>query len=90
MRKHLFHDYWSMAFLLRKREYVAGNTDEIFPKCQYKKVDSNTVKKSTVCKTYFKTTLGITDRCIRTVMKKKRKVAVNLIERIKNNINSIL
>lgn len=71
-----------MASLVRQREYIARNMEEIKPKYQYKRIDSNRKfknafyfyldgTKTRVCKTFFKNTLDITDRCIRTVIEKK-------------------
>lgn len=59
--------------------------EEIKPKYQYKRLDSNRKLKNAfffylngtktkVCKTFFKNTLNITDRCIRTVIEKKNNI----------------
>lgn len=82
IRKGLFDNYWKMGSLMRQRDYIAMHMTDIVPKYQYKKVDSNRKlknafylqvdnKKQRVCKTFFKNTLGINDRPIRTVLDSK-------------------
>lgn len=79
IRQGLFDNYWKMGSLMRQRDYIAMHMTNIVPKYQYKKVDSNRKlknafyfhvddKKQRVCKTFFKNTLGINDRPIRTVL----------------------
>lgn len=70
-----------MASLIRQRDFIGNSMTTIQPKYQYKKIDNNrkakhafyfTVrgKKTIVCKTFFKNTLDINDRPIRTVIEK--------------------
>ncbi|KAL4713142.1 hypothetical protein ACJJTC_004528 [Scirpophaga incertulas] len=81
-RKSIFDGYWRMGLLSRQRDFIASHIVEIKPKYQYKRVDSNRKNKQAfylpsngdkirVCKTFFKNTLGINDRPIRTVIDKK-------------------
>lgn len=80
-RQKLFEGYWKMGSLERQREFIARSMKEIVPKYQYKKADSHRKSKHSfyfeidstrfrVCKIFFKNTLGITDRPIRTVINK--------------------
>lgn len=81
VRQQLFEGYWGMGSLQRQRDFIARSMTEIVPKYQYKKLDSNRKPKHAfsfevnrsklkVCKIFFKNTLGITDRPIRTVISK--------------------
>lgn len=81
-RLELFKTYWSLGDLTRQRDFLATNMLEINPTYQYKKEGSNRKlnhafyfeingKRIRVCKEFFKNTLGINDRPIRTVISKK-------------------
>lgn len=70
-----------MGSLIRQRDYIAKHMSEIKPKYQYKRLDNNRLAKHSfyltvnnvkqrVCKIFFKNTLGINDRPIRTVIQK--------------------
>ncbi|XP_063635068.1 uncharacterized protein LOC134805772 [Cydia splendana] len=80
-RKIIFENYWEMGDLQRQREYILRHISPIYPKYSYKVHNSNrghnnafyfTVNQQRirVCKTFFKATLDITDRVIRTVIQK--------------------
>ncbi|XP_028163669.1 uncharacterized protein LOC114355146 isoform X5 [Ostrinia furnacalis] len=82
-RQKLFQNYWEIGDLKRQREYIKQHISEIKPKYSYKIHNSNrgnkfafyfsvANKKSRVCKTFFKATLDITDRPIRTVIQKTK------------------
>lgn len=86
-RKKLFQDYWSMASLTRQRDFIASSMMTIHPKYQYKKLNNNrkakhgfyfTIKdnKIRVCKIFYKNTLGINDRPIRTVIEKTTETGI--------------
>ncbi|XP_075986434.1 uncharacterized protein LOC142983446 [Anticarsia gemmatalis] len=80
-RKVIFDRYWNLGSVSLQREFIAKHMTEVKPKYQYKKIDSNRKPKHAfyltidnikqkVCKIYFKRTLGINDRPIRTVIEK--------------------
>ncbi|KAL0840311.1 hypothetical protein ABMA28_015581 [Loxostege sticticalis] len=80
-RSLAFKHYWDMGSLAKQRDFISKHISEINPKYQYKKLFNNrknkhafylTInnKKNKVCKTFFKNTLGINDRPIRTVIEK--------------------
>ncbi|CAG5024379.1 unnamed protein product [Parnassius apollo] len=80
-RQIIFKRYWSMGSLVKQREFISRHIREIKPKYQYKKIDSNRKPKHSfyftidgekikVCKVFFKNTLGLNDRPIRTVIEK--------------------
>ncbi|CAH2095602.1 unnamed protein product [Euphydryas editha] len=80
-REQTFQSYWEMGSLTRQRDFIASNMTVIKPKYQYKKEGNNrkakhafyfTVKgkKIRICKTFFRNTLDINDRPIRTVIEK--------------------
>lgn len=81
-REEIFSSFWNLAELQRQREFIVAHTEPIKPKYRY----SNTqdfrnlnsafyfeVSKTRirVCKTFFKATLDINDRPIRTALTKK-------------------
>lgn len=81
-RKKIFSDYWNLSNLQRQRDFLVTSMEPIAAKYRYPRNDSNrqlnnafyfTLRntKHRVCKKFFKSTLGITDRPIRTVIKKK-------------------
>lgn len=80
-RTIVFKDYWKMGSLTKQRDFISKHISEVKPKYQYKKEHNNrkpkhafylTInnQKKRVCKIFFKTTLGINDRPIRTVIEK--------------------
>lgn len=80
-RKIVFKSYWKMGSLSKQRDFISKHISEVKPKYQYKKQNNNrkrkhafylTInnKKQRVCKIFFKGTLGINDRPIRTVIEK--------------------
>ncbi|CAH2102002.1 unnamed protein product [Euphydryas editha] len=81
-RQTIFEDYWNMGSLTRQRDFIAKQISEVKPKYQYKRLDNNRLPKHAfyltvnrerqrVCKIFFKNTLGINDRPIRTVIQKQ-------------------
>lgn len=81
-RRAIFTEYWNLKCLQRQRAFVAKSTR---PKqVKYRRVTDGTPRapnhsfhlslkpgeETTVCKTFFVNTLGITDRTLRTVQKK--------------------
>lgn len=81
-RKAIFSDYWNLSDLQRQRGFLLKSIETVTPKYQYKRVHSNrgnnhafyfSIKgtKFRVCKMFFKSTLAITDRPIRTVIQKQ-------------------
>ncbi|XP_030764271.1 uncharacterized protein LOC115888640 [Sitophilus oryzae] len=80
-RANIFQSYWNLASLTRQRDFISGCMKVICPKYQYKMINSNRKSKhafhfkvnlveTRVCKVFFKNTLGINDRPIRTVIDK--------------------
>ena len=98
-RKRLFDSFWNLGSLTRQRDFIANNLVNVFPKYQYKRLNSNRKpknafyfevngKKTRVCKIFFKNTLGIGDRPIRTVIDKKNEQGIVVPEqRGKHNNN---
>lgn len=84
-REHIFKTYWAFGNSQRQRDYLSSCMTPIKPKYQYHKhdskrrdnnafhfnIDGNNIR---VCKTFFKSTLDITDRPIRTVINKRDQV----------------
>lgn len=82
IRKDIFSGYWALADLQKQREFIIRHTEPIKPKYRYSctqnyrnmnsafyfEVDGNRIR---VCKTFFKATLSINDRPIRTALAKK-------------------
>lgn len=81
VREKIFRSYWNMKSLQRQRDFIARSLNIVEPRYQYRKPDSNRKPKHSfnfdvensrirVCKIFFKNTLGINDRPIRTVIDK--------------------
>lgn len=81
-RQAIFSSYWGLEDLQRQRDFLANHIDDINPKYRYKRDGSNRGKnhafyfnvegsKIRVCKLFFKATLAISDRPLRTVIAKK-------------------
>lgn len=79
----IFETYWGLGDLQRQREFISSNITAIHPKYSYRAANSDrgiknsfyfTVneKKIRVCKPFFRSTLNITDRPIRTVLAKRK------------------
>lgn len=82
VRQDIFSNYWKLANLERQREFIASNIESIKPKYRYSSTQNlrnlNSAfyfeinrERVRVCKTFFKATLDINDRPIRTVLMKK-------------------
>ncbi|KAJ8962148.1 hypothetical protein NQ318_018105 [Aromia moschata] len=89
-RKIVFAEYWNLADLQRQRDFLLKNIETVAPRYQYKRVNSNRKSnhafyfsirdaKFRVCKLFFRSTLGITDRPIRTVINKQTFTTKGLI-----------
>lgn len=74
----IFMDYWKLGNLSRQQKFISLHVTKIDPKHRYPKQNSNQSLnyeynfkinglQIQVCKIYFKNTLSITDRSIRTV-----------------------
>ncbi|CAG4981851.1 unnamed protein product [Parnassius apollo] len=81
-RRHIFDAYYELPDLQSKRTFVAFNMSSIVPSYQYKKEtrrnnnafyfkDKDGVKIQ-ICKSFFMSTLDVSDRFIRTVTEKSR------------------
>lgn len=84
-REYLFHEYWALGDVKRKWNYISNSMTTIKTKYRYireggtgnQRRKKNAFhfnlpnKKIRVCKTFFKNTLDISDRPIRTVMEKQ-------------------
>ncbi|CAK1598252.1 unnamed protein product [Parnassius mnemosyne] len=86
-RKKIFDAFWNLGSLVRQRDFIAMNLETVVPKYQYKRLNSNRKPKNAfhfvvngeklrVCKIFFKNTLGINDRPIRTVLDKKNEQGI--------------
>lgn len=89
-RQIIFDEYWKLGDIQRQRQFILFSMESIKPKYQYKRKNSKRMcnnafyfqmgeKKIRVCKTYFKGTLAITDRPIRTVLHKKQQSVSGMI-----------
>ena len=94
-RQSLFENYWKLGDIEKQREYIANSTLKLEPRYRYVKIGGrrqeprannsafylrNDGEKIRVCKVFFKNTLDITDRAIRTVFEKKNKIADTVLE----------
>ncbi|CAH1967358.1 unnamed protein product [Acanthoscelides obtectus] len=81
-RKTLFSEYWGLGNLHRQRDFLATSMSLVQPKYQYKRDGSHRQQnnafyfilnnqRTRVCKYFFKATLAINDRPVRTVAQKK-------------------
>lgn len=84
-RQYIFENYWALGNSQRQRDYLSSCMSSIKPKYQYprnenKRRDNNAFHfvingdRIRVCKIFFKSTLDITDRPIRTVIEKRNGV----------------
>lgn len=92
-RKKLFDEYWQLGDVQKHWTYLSNCMTVIKPKYRYVREGGTRNKreynnafsfnlhdeKVRVCKLFFKNTLGITDRPIRTVMFKRNKVAGTIL-----------
>lgn len=81
-RRTIFSNYWQLSDLQRQREYIVAHSDYIKPKYRYSSTENYRAmncafyfnvndSRLRVCKHFFKATLAINDRPIRTALKKK-------------------
>lgn len=86
-RLQLFNAYWELADLQRQREFIVRHAQEIKPKYRYSSTQNlralNTSfyfeingLKIRVCKTFFKPTLDLNNRVIKTALSKKTELGV--------------
>lgn len=84
-RREIFKRYWALGSTQRQRDYLASCMTPIRPKYQYHRHESKRRDNTAfhfnidgihirVCKSFFKSTLDITDRPIRTVISKRDEV----------------
>ena len=86
-RAAIFKKYWDFADISKQRAFIATLMQEISPKYTYHKLNNDGKrrrsnnnafffikddKKVRVCKIFFISTLGITNRCIRSVITKRK------------------
>lgn len=82
VRQEIFDSYWNVANLQRQREFIVSHTEPIKPKYRYSTTQELRSLNSAfyfevnktrirVCKTFFKATIDINDRPIRTALTKK-------------------
>lgn len=91
-RKKIFEAYWNMGSLQRQRDFIANSMQKITPKYRYVREGStrrannafyfqlSREERIRVCKLFFKNTLDITDRVIRTVIDKQNVQVSNIIQ----------
>lgn len=90
-RLNIFENYWALGDVNRQRDYLSSCMVNIKPKYQYhvhesKRRDNNAFyftynnNRIRVCKSFFKATLSITDRPIRTVIEKRTESATVLTD----------
>ncbi|KAL4711225.1 hypothetical protein ACJJTC_019066 [Scirpophaga incertulas] len=93
-RVQIFSDYWALGDLSKQRQYIANSMKTIQSRYQYVRVGGTRPRRQSnnafyfrldgkdirVCKVFFKNTLDINDRPIRTVLEKRDKVANILME----------
>jgi len=86
-RLQLFNAYWELADLQRQREFIVRHAQEIKPKYRYSSTQNLRAldtsfyfefngSKIRVCKTFFKSTLDLNDRVIKTALSKKTELGV--------------
>lgn len=93
-RKELFSGLWELSDIERQRQYISNSMQIIQPKDRYirqggtrsPRNNNNAFyfilkeQKVRVCKLFFKNTLDINDRPIRTVLEKQNKISNILLE----------
>lgn len=85
-RRQIFNSYWALGDLHKQRCFIAGCMIAIKPKYRYSTTENHRDFNQAfyfdingrirVCKLFFKSTLGINDRPIRTVISKKKSTGV--------------
>lgn len=90
-RQNLFSSYWNLGNVEKQRHFIASCMETIRPKYRYVREHSRrqlnnafyfyvTGQKLRVCKVFFKNTLDINDRPIRTVLAKQDEFAKNIVQ----------
>lgn len=81
-RQEILQTYWALADLDKQRQFIASHTKNVKPKYRYTTANEHrklnnafyfniNENKIRVCKAFFRATLDVNDRTIRTVMEKK-------------------
>lgn len=93
-RKELFFSYWNLGEIDKQRQFIANSMQAVNPRYRYIRVGGTRSQRKNnnafyfnqnnqrirVCKLFFKSTLDINDRPIRTVLEKQNKLANVLLE----------
>ncbi|XP_068221553.1 uncharacterized protein [Palaemon carinicauda] len=93
-RMEIFNSYWDLGELSLLRQFIANSITAIEPTYRYVRIGRSRQpralnsafnfhvngEKVRVCKLFFKNTLDINDRPIRTVLEKQKKIAGTLLE----------
>ncbi|XP_063912660.1 uncharacterized protein LOC135129438 [Zophobas morio] len=101
MRQRIFDQYWNLANLQLQREYISKSMNVVRPAYRYPREGSHrglnhafyftiSGKLIRVCKMFFKAILDITDRPIRTVIKKNTDGFVAADQRGKHGKHRVL
>lgn len=75
-RLTIFEKYWALADIVKQRTYIATLMEDVNTAKEKRRVNNHAFyffkdgKKMRVCKVFFISTLGITSRCIRTIISK--------------------
>lgn len=90
-RLTIFTNYWALGDLQRQRNFLLLSMESVEPRYRYVRENSHRQKnnafyfsvngqKIRVCKTFFKATLSISDRPIRTVLNKSNDKTIGMID----------
>ena len=93
-RRSIFTSYWNLSDITKQREFIRNSIEEVQTRYRYIRVGGTrerrrpksgfylvkNCKRIRVCKIFFKNTLDINDRPIRTVLEEKDKVADKVME----------
>ena len=93
-RQQTFDSYWALKTIEKQRQFISNSTKAVEPKYRLIKKESSRrprinnnafyfqigEKNVRVCKVFFRNTLDINDRNIRTVIEKKSKTLTGILE----------
>lgn len=93
-RLKIFSEYWALGDIQKQRQFISNSMQAVQPKYRYIRIGGTRSPRQNnnsfyfnmnnqrirVCKLFFKNTLDINDRPIRTVLTKQNKVADTLLE----------
>ena len=96
-RQAIFESYWAMGDINMQRQFISNSIKPLIPEYRYVREGGKRKPRKNnnlfhfisgpnqvrVCKLFFKNTLDINDRTIRTVIDKQNKVAGTLVEKDK-------